>query len=77
MSTNDLVLWTNVAVLIASNLFWANICLKLTNRLMSRNYGELLQAENKPQHLKPVPEDMSDPVAERHAADMNSLIGLV
>jgi hypothetical protein len=73
----ELSLVTLVALLIASNGFWALICLKLTNRLMSRNYGELLQAENKPVRLKPVPEDMSDPVAERHAADMNSLIGLI
>ncbi len=65
-----------VALLIASNSYWAMMCLKLTNRLMSRNYGELLQAENKPVRLKPVPEDMSDPIAERHANDMNSLIGI-
>ena len=73
----ELSLITLVALLIGSNTFWAVICLKLTNRLMSRNYGELLQAESKPVRLKPVPEDLSDPVAERHAADMNSLIGLV
>ncbi len=66
-----------IALLLASNSYWAVVCLKLTNRLMSRNYGELLQAENKPVRIKPVPEDMSDPVAERHANDMNSLIGLV
>ncbi len=73
----DLALYTIVALLLGSNLFWAIVCLKLTNRLMSRNYGELLQAENKPVRLKPIPEDMSDPVAERHANEMNSLIGLV
>ncbi len=74
---NEISFYVLVALLIASNSYWALICLKLTNRLMSRNYGELLQAENKPQRLKPVPEDLSDPVAERHANDMNSLIGLV
>ncbi len=65
-----------VALLLSSNSYWAFVCLKLTNRLMSRNYGELLQAENKPLRLSPLPEDLSDPVAERHAADMNSLIGI-
>ncbi len=64
-----------IALMIGQNVFWANVCLKLTNRLMSRNYGELIQAENKPLKLKPLPEDMSDPVAERHARDMNSMIG--
>ena len=73
----ELSLITLVALLIASNSYWAFVCLKLTNRLMSRNYGELLQAENKPRQLKPIPEDMSDPVAERHAEQMNSLIGMV
>ncbi len=68
---------TMIVLLVASNAFWAFVCLKLTNRLMSRNYGELLQAQNKPVRLKPIPEDLSDPVAERHAADMNSLIGLI
>ncbi len=74
---NEISFYVLVALLIASNSYWALICLKLTNRLMSRNYGELLQAENKPVRLKPIPEDLSDPVAERHANDMNSLIGLV
>jgi hypothetical protein len=73
----ELSFFVLVALLIASNSYWAIVCLKLTNRLMSRNYGELLQAENKPVRLKPIPEDMSDPVAERHAHDMNSLIGLI
>lgn len=63
-----------IALMIAQNVFWANVCLKLTNRLMSRNYGELIQATNKPADLKPVPDDMSDPIAERHARDMNSMI---
>ncbi len=64
-----------IALMIGQNVFWANVCLKLTNRLMSRNYGELIQATNKPAQLKPFPEDTSDPVAERNARDMNSMIG--
>lgn len=63
--------------LLTTNAYWAFVCLKLTNRLMSRNYGELIQAENKPARLKPAPEDMSDPVAERHAKEMNSLMGAI
>ena len=66
-----------VALLASSNIFWAVVCLKLTNRLMSRNFGEYVQALNKPKRLKPILEDMSDPVAERHASEMNSIIGIV
>ena len=61
--------------LLGSNIYWAWVCLKLTNRLMSRNYGELVQADNKPKLIKPLPEDMSDPIAERHAKEMNSMMG--
>lgn len=74
---NEIALYTIVALLIGSNSFWAVVCLKLTNRLMSRNYGELIQATNKPVRLKPLPEDMSDPIAERHAMDANSMLGIV
>lgn len=74
---NEIALYTIVALLIGSNTFWAMVCLKLTNRLMSRNYGELIQATNKPVRLKPVPEDMSDPLAESHAANANSLLGMI
>ncbi len=73
----ELVLCSLVALLIASNIYWASVCLKLTNRLMSRNYGELIQATNKPTNLMSAPEDMSDPVAERHAKEMNSLMGVI
>ena len=71
----ELSLITLVALLVASNIYWASVCLKLTNRLMSRNYGELIQATNKPVRLKPMPEDTSDPLAESHAAQANSLLG--
>ena len=71
----EIVICTLVALLIASNVYWALVCLKLTNRLMSKNYGEFIQAERKPMNLKPPPEDTSDPVAERHARAMNSMIG--
>ena len=66
-----------VALLIGSNIFWAMVCLKLTNRLMSRSYTEFSQATIKPRVTKPEPLDMSDPVAERNAKDMNALIGIV
>jgi hypothetical protein len=66
-----------VALLIASNAYWAFVCLKLTNRVMSKNYGELIQATAKPVKLAPMKEDMSDPVAESHADTMNSMLGAI
>ena len=66
-----------VALLIGSNAYWALVCLKLTNRLMSRNFAEYTQAVRPVKALKPVPEDMSDPVAERNARDMNAMIGVI
>ncbi len=73
---NELVLITLVVLLFGSNIFWANMHLKLANRVMSKNYAEFVQATKKPTKPQLVPEDMSDPLAERHAADMNSLIGV-
>lgn len=73
----EISLYVLVALLISSNIFWASVCLKLTNRLMSRNFGEYAQAIKKPTPIKPIPEDMSDPVAERHAREMNSLVGII
>jgi hypothetical protein len=66
-----------VALLIASNAYWALVCLKLTNRLMSRNYAEYAQSAYRPKPTKPIPQDMSDPVAERNAKDMNAMIGIL
>lgn len=66
-----------VALLIASNAYWATVCLKLTNRLMSRNYIEFTQANKKPSKPVVVKDDISDPVAEQNARDMNAMIGIV
>ena len=71
----ELSFYVLVALLLLSNGFWATVCLKLTNRLMSRNYGELIQATKKPIKIQSVPEDMSDPVAETNAHNMNAIIG--
>ena len=70
---NLIVILTLVALLIGSNIYWAFMCLKLTNRIMSKNYGELKQAENKPKLVKEMPVDQADPIAERHAREMNAV----
>lgn len=67
-----------VILLIAQNLFWAKICLNLTNRIMSRNYAELRQADAKPTQLRPVQdEEVTDPDAERQARELNTMLGMV
>lgn len=64
-------------LLIAQNIFWARVVLMLTNRLMSRNYAELKQAENKPAAPTLVQDDGRDPEAERQAQELNSMFGMV
>lgn len=66
-------------LLIAQNIYWAKVCLNLTNRLMSRNYVEFKQAETKRTELKPkiVQDEYFDPVADRQAQDLNSILGIV
>lgn len=68
---------TLVALTLSSNIFWAIVCLKLTNRIMSKNYFDLAQADRKPQAPTLVVDDLSDPVAERHAKELNSIMGIV
>lgn len=64
--------------MIAQNVFWAVICLKLTNRVMSRNYQEIAQADKKPEPFRPmIADDEADPVAERQAKELNSIMGVV
>ncbi len=66
-----------VILIIAQNVFWAKVCLNLTNRIMSRNFSEFMQAQNKPTILKALPEDDHDPIAERQAQELNTMMGMV
>jgi len=66
-----------VIALIASNVFWANVCFKFVNRLMARDYTEFKLAERKPQKTGPhlvLPE--TDEFAEAQAREINSLMGM-
>ena len=65
-------------LIIAQNVFWAKVCFNLTNRVMSRNYSELRQAEQKPAAAaEKVSEDEHDPFAEQQAQQLNTLFGIV
>lgn len=76
---NDLVL---SLLLVATNLFWAMLTLKLTNKLMSRSYYEYVQAENlkkppKSNRKKELAEEEFDPIDVKQAQDMNSLMNII
>lgn len=60
----------------ASNLFWAFVCHRLENKLMSRNYTEFVQTERlkKPPIASTKPHvALVDPIAEENAKRANSL----
>ncbi|MES1988827.1 MAG: hypothetical protein V4440_12525 [Pseudomonadota bacterium] len=71
------VLITLVALLVGSNIFWSTVCLKLTNRIMSKDYGALVEATKKPKPVAPIVFNDSDPIAEEYAKSANVLMGLV
>lgn len=64
-------------LIIALNVFWANVVLKLANRVMSRDYKEFREAEKRPAPVIRLPLEDHDPDAERQSKDLNSLMGLV
>ena len=77
MSIEYFVLGILTVLMIAQNIFWAKVVLNLTNRLMSRNYVELKQAEQKPAQHQPSKVAVDhDPIAERQATELNSLLGM-
>lgn len=65
-------------MLIASNCYWAYLHYILTNKLMSRNFYEYQQAQAllSPEVTYTHPVEHIDPVDERQARDMNSLVGI-
>lgn len=65
-----------IALLMATNIFWAYVCLKLTNRLMSRSYHEYAMAEKKPVKRAVVENSPEvDEFAESQARQLNALMG--
>ncbi len=65
-----------IALLIMTNVLWGFICLRLVDRLMSRNYQEFVQGERlkKPTNVSARPKvALVDPIAEDNASKANSL----
>lgn len=63
-------------LLIFTNIYWAVVCNRLTNKLMSRNYAEFVQIER----LRKLPTASTkphvaliDPIAEDNAEKANRL----
>lgn len=66
-----------IVILTIQQIFWSRLCLQLTNRIMSRSYEELKQAEKMPLKIAPIlPEDPHDPFADRQAKELNSMLGI-
>lgn len=67
-------------LLLATNVFWAKIVFELNNRLMSRSFYEFSQAQalQTPKASSPPSSDGMhiDPVDERQAREINSLMGV-
>lgn len=63
------------ALLLMTNAYWAIVCFKLTNRLMSRNYHEYVGATKKPaKRDRQEPEPERDEFAENQAKQLNAIL---
>lgn len=79
MNTELFVIGILVALLIGTNAFWMKLTLSLTNRIMSRNYFEVIQAEKQKQKAPDIllPKDNDqDLYASQQASELNSLVGI-
>ena len=68
------------SVLIATNALWAYLVFRLTDRLMSRNYMEFVQAKayGRREPEKTAPDTLvEDPIDQIQAQEMNAMIGIV
>lgn len=69
-------------LLLGSNVFWAKHCAKLTDKLMSRDFADYVQAEkyrttvNKKTSDIVNDDDVIDPRDEAQAQQLNSMLGI-
>lgn len=83
MSLELFVIGILTVLVIAQNVYWAQVNHALINRLMCRDYAEYAHAKKiekqRPEKLKPLPafqEETIDPVAEKQAQELNSMLGM-
>lgn len=69
-------------LLAGSNFFWIIVVHRLLNKLMSRNYGEYVQAElaRRPQKTKKIEPEI-DPeiemIEKKRVTELNQLMGII
>jgi hypothetical protein len=79
MSLELFIIGILVALIIGTNAFWMKLTIDLTNRIMSRNYFEVVQADKQKQKAPDIllPKDNDqDLYATNQAKELNSLIGV-
>lgn len=82
MNIDFFIIGVLTVLLLGQHVFWSRTVLQLTNRLMSRNYYDFKQAEQvgKPRPASPSvdPDQLViDPIDQRQADEMNSIIGVI
>ena len=81
MSADWFVIGLLTILLLASNVYWAQIARELNSRLMSRNHFEFVQTEKlrkeNPKRGEVEEGEMRiDPQDERQAQELNTLMGM-
>ena len=69
----DYTLLAVLGLLVFSNLFWALVCHRLINKLMSRSFFEYKEAELQPEKLKVASKDNKIEVNENDFEDFGAL----
>lgn len=69
-------------LLLGQQVYWSRIVHSLMDKLMSRDYQNYAEVKkflkNKPTHFEAPSDDAaSDPVAEQHAQELNTIMGMV
>lgn len=82
MSLEEFLLVFISALLLLTNAFWAIVCHRLVNKIMSKNYAEYLQSSNTGAVKKRIDTNPDlDPVyvkeQERVATEANSMMGMI
>lgn len=72
-----------VVLLLGQNVFWAKVCLNLTNRLMARDFQDFSHGtkiqKTKPESatpIKPLDDEVIDPESLRQASELNTMFGI-
>lgn len=78
----DVTIIMFAGLLVGSNIYWAVVCHRLVNKVMSRNYAEYLQSENvgRPRANKfqqSVEEPAIVKAEQQRAEELNKIMGMI